>query len=147
MKVGVAAVVAVILMMWLSAIAQATNFCVSFGTAHIVASGLTIPVKGTCFAFNGFYANKAGFLLAGDICKSSDGTTVLFNTFTQFQGKPDSLVGTWSTSNGMGSGNECNSSCVAFSVAVTKCPAKVTVPAERTGFEAEAPANFLTEMP
>ena len=129
MKIGAVAIVATIFAVVLAGIARASNFCVSFGGAHIVASGLTIPVKGTCLAFNGFYANKAGFLLAGDICKSSDGTTVLFNTFTQFQGKPDSLVGTWSTSTGTGSGNECNSTCSAFTVTVTKCPTKVTLPA------------------
>src|ERR1019366_1636431 len=116
----------------------------SFGGAHVVASGLTIPIKGTCTSFNGFYANQANFLLAGDICKSSDGSTVLFNTFTQFNGKPDSLVGKWSTSTGTGSGNECNSTCTAFTVTVTKCPDNVPIPHDLPGFESETSSPFLT---
>jgi hypothetical protein len=148
MKTKTASLACTIVALAIAASAHAANLCVSFGGAHIVASGATVPVKGTCASFNGFYANKAGFLLAGDICKSSDGTTVRFNTFTQFQGKPDSLVGSWSTSNGSGSGNECTSTgCNAFAVTVTKCPTKVVVPADVPGFEVETSSTFLTEEP
>jgi len=132
-------------MFLLTSTAHANNFCVSFGGARIVASGLTIPVKGTCASFNGFYANKAGLLLAGDICRSSDGTTVLFNTFTQAGGLPDTLAGKWGASSGAGSGNECSSaSCSPFAVTVTKCPSNVTVPANVSDFESEAPSPFPT---
>ena len=131
--------------------ARASNFCLSFGAAKVVASGLTIPAKGTCAAFNGYYLKKPGFLLAGDVCKSSDGTTVLFNTFTQFNGLPDSLVGSWSTSSGTGSGNECTSAnCLAFGVAVTKCPNSVPVPAVRAdllNFESRSASTFSTQEP
>ena len=85
--------------------ARAANVCLTLGAAQIVASGLTIPAKGACTSFNGFFRGKdnAGKLLAGDICKSSDGTSVMFNTFTQQNFQPDSLVGSWSTSTLAGS--------------------------------------------
>jgi hypothetical protein len=147
MKIRSTTVAAATLMLFLASAAYATSVCLFFGTAHIVASGLTIPVKGTCASFNGYYANQAGFLLAGDICKSSDGTTVLFNTFTQFSGKPDSLVGKWATSTGSGSGTECNSACTAFPVTVTKCASNVPVPTDLPGFESDVSSTFLTQEP
>jgi len=125
--------------------ARATNFSVSFGGAQIVASGLILPVKGACSAFNGFFANKPGLLLAGDVCRSSSGTTFLFNTFTQFNALTDTLAGTWAASSGAGSGNECSSArCLAFNVAVIKCPINVKVPADLSGSEAEVSSPGLT---
>ena len=110
-------------------VVHAANFCVSFGGAQVVATGLTLPARGVCVAFNGFTANKAGILLAGDVCRSSNGTIFLFNTFTQSQNVPDSLAGSWAASNGTGSGNECsNAGCTSFAVKVTKCGA-FTIPA------------------
>lgn len=143
-----AAVAAVFLAFFLTSTAHASNFCLSFGSARVVASGLTIPVKGTCTTFNGFYANRPGLLLAGDVCRSSNGTTFLFNTFTQFNKLPDTLAGTWAASNGAGSGNECSSAgCNSFAVAVTKCPLGVPIPADLPGFESETPSSFLTQEP
>jgi hypothetical protein len=135
----------VALTLLLASSAHATNFCVSFGGAQIVASGLILPAKGACSAFNGFFANKAGLLLAGDVCRSSNGTTFLFNTFTQFNALPDTLAGTWAASSGAGSGNECSSArCLSFNVAVTKCPNNVKVPADLSGSEAEVFSPALT---
>ena len=122
--------------------ANAANFCLAFGTARVAASGLTLPVKGACAAFNGFYLGRSGFLLAGEVCRSSDGSTYLFNTFTQFMGRPDSLVGTWAASSGNGSGTECSTApCVTFAVAVIKCPNNVNVPSALLNFESEIPSE------
>jgi hypothetical protein len=108
------------------------NFCANFGSAQIVASGLSIPGKGTCKAFNGFISNEPGLLLAGDVCKSSDGTTILFNTFTQL-GTTYTLAGTWAASSGIGSGNQCSpSACVPFDVTVAKCPKTIVLPTVTT---------------
>ena len=138
-------VAAVALTLFLASSAHAANFCVSFGGAQVIASGLILPVKGTCSAFNGFYANKPGLLLAGDVCRSSNGTTFLFNTFTQFNGLPDSLAGTWVASSGAGSGKECTSAtCLSFNVAVIKCPNNVTVPADLMDIESETSSPDLT---
>ncbi len=132
---------------------HAANFCLTLGSAQVVASGLTIPVKGTCASFNGFYRgpSNAGLLLAGDICKSSDGSTVIFNTFTQHNGQPDSLVGAWLTAKGTGSGNECTAGakCLAFAVTVTKCPANPPIPAVRAELplQEQSSATFTTEEP
>jgi hypothetical protein len=117
----------------LTSAAVGGNLCVNFGGAAVVASGLSIPGKGNCKAFNGFIPSE-GFLLAGDICKSSDGTTVLFNTFTQVTGGADTLAGSWATSTGQGTGNECppGSACSPFPVSVTKCPKSVVLPAAAT---------------
>lgn len=132
-------------MLLLASTALAANFCVSFGGAQIIASGLTLPAKGTCTAFNGFYANKAGSLLAGDVCRSSNGSTFLFNTFTQFSGSPDSIAGTWNASTGKGSGKECfGPPCAAFNVTVTKCPANITVPADLSGFDTKDTESSVT---
>jgi hypothetical protein len=126
------------LMLFLAPAAHAANFCASFGAAQVVASGLTLPAKGTCAAFNGFYRNFAGVLLAGDVCRSSSGTTYLFNLFTQHNGVADSLAGTWNASTGTGSGNECFATpCLSFSVKVTKCPATVTIPASISDLQSE----------
>jgi hypothetical protein len=138
-----------------ASLAHATNFCVSFGGARVVASGLVVPLRGTCTSFNGFYANQANVLLAGDICRSSDNTTVLFNTFTQFNGKPDSLVGKWSAATGTGFGNECNSVCTAFTVTVTKCAKVIPIPQDLSDLQSEqqpdqgdaAPQFLTTEEP
>jgi|HubBroStandDraft_6_1064221.scaffolds.fasta_scaffold1213190_1 hypothetical protein len=135
------------LMLFLATAAHAANFCASFGAAQVVASDLTLPAKGTCAAFNGFYRNptNAGLLLAGDVCRSSNGTTYLFNLFTQHAGLTDSLAGSWSTSNGKGSGQECFATpCLAFSVTVTKCPATVTIPASVSDLQAGTAAPSLT---
>lgn len=138
-----------LLVLMLSSAAYAANFCVSFGGAQVVASGLILPAKGTCAAFNGFVANEPGLLIAGDICRSSDATTFLFNTFTQFNGVPDTFAGTWSVSTGTGSGHECSSGpCLSFAVAVTKCPAGVKVPKDIAGFDSDsAPAALTTGSP
>jgi hypothetical protein len=129
MKHGIAIGSAIALLLQLSSIANASNFCASFGMAKVVASGLTLPPKDTCVAFNGFIANQPGVLLAGDVCRSSNGATFLFNTFTQSQNLPDSLAGTWSASTGSGLGKECsNNGCTSFAVTVTKCGA-ISVPA------------------
>jgi hypothetical protein len=129
MKRGIIIGSAFAVFLCLSSIADAANFCATFGGAQVVATGLTLPAKGTCVAFNGFTANKAGVLLAGDVCRSSNGTTFLFNTFTQSQNVPDSLAGSWAASDGTGTGNECsNTGCTSFAVKVTKCGA-ITVPA------------------
>jgi len=109
----------------------AANFCASFGPAQAEAIGLTLPGKGSCAAFNGFFRNRPGLLLAGDVCRSSNGTTFLFNLFTQTAGLTDSLAGTWAAVTGKGSGMECfNTPCLSFTVTVTKCPATVTIPAD-----------------
>ncbi len=140
MKMKMATLVAVSLTLLLRSSAYASNFCVSFGGAQVVVSGLVLPAKGTCAAFNGFVANKPGLLMSGDVCRSSDATTFLFNTFTQFNGLPDSFAGTWSASSGTGSGEECSSSpCIPFAVAVTKCPASVKIPNDVVGFESASP--------
>jgi hypothetical protein len=145
MKMKMAMLAGVSLALLLRSTAYATNFCVSFGGAQVVASGLVLPAKGNCAAFNGFIANKPGLLMSGDVCRSSDATTLLFNTFTQFNGLPDSFAGTWSASNGTGSGEECSSGpCISFAVAVTKCPANVKIPNDVVGFEAEDSAPALT---
>ncbi len=90
-----------------------------------------MPAKGSCAAFNGFFRNRTGLLLAGDVCRSSNGTTFLFNLFTQTAGLTDSLAGTWAAATGKGSGMECfNTPCLSFAVTVTKCPATVTIPAD-----------------
>jgi hypothetical protein len=127
--------------------ADATNFCASFGIGDVVASGLSIPGKGTCKAFNGFIVNEAGVLLAGDICTSSDGSTVLFNLFTQFDSEPDSIAGTFSSSTNTGTGNECvaanTSGCGSFDVTVTKCPKTVTLPDVTS--RPESQSGFLTQ--
>ena len=130
---------------WVSA-AHAANFCVSFGGGHAVASGFVVPTKGTCSAFNGYYMNRPGFLLAGDLCRSSDGTTFLFNLFTQLNSMPDSIAGTWVAANGTGSGKECTSAnCFPFDVKVTKCPTNAPIPKPAPGFHSESSSSFLTE--
>jgi hypothetical protein len=145
MKTPIATLAAVALMLALSSSAHAANFCVSFGSAHIVASGLVLPAKGTCTSFNGFYTNKNGLLLAGEVCKSSNGTTFLFNTFTQFNSQlPDSLVGKWTAASGKGTGTECTSAaCNSFTVTVTKC-SNVTISGDLSGFDAPGTQPFLT---
>jgi len=147
-----AAVVALIVT--LGSDVHAANFCASFGSvnpAQAEAVGLTLPAKGSCAAFNGFYRNRAGILLAGDVCRSSNGTTFLFNLFTQTSnGLTDTLTGTWSAATGRGLGRECFSTpCLSFSVAVTKCPANVTipVPADISGFQAETSSPMTTDEP
>jgi hypothetical protein len=134
----IAAAVAAVILSTASA-AYAANFCALFGGAQVVGSGLILPASGTCAAFNGFYSSGTG-LLAGDVCRSSNGTTFLFNLFTQYKGVPDSLAGTWVASSGKGSGLECfTSPCLSFNVTVKKCPATVTIPANLSRFELEAP--------
>ncbi len=124
--------------------AHAANFCALFGSAQVVASGLTLPASGSCAAFNGFYSGSAR-LLAGDVCRSSNGTTFLFNLFTQYMGTTDSLAGTWVASSGKGSGQECfTSPCLSFNVTVKKCPATLTIPANLSSFESEAPPPSQT---
>jgi hypothetical protein len=126
--------------------AHAANFCVSFGGGHAVANGFITPAKGSCSSFNGYYTNRAGFLLAGDLCRSSDGTTFLFNLFTQLNSMPDSIVGTWLAANGTGSGNECTSAnCFPFAVKVTKCPTSVPIPKVAPGLHSESSSSFLSE--
>jgi hypothetical protein len=133
----IAAAMAAVILSIASAV-HAANFCASFGGAQVAATGLTLPASGNCAAFNGFYRNNKGLLLAGDVCRSSNGTTFLFNLFTQSNGLPDSLAGTWVASSGKGSGQECFSSpCLSFNVTVTKCPATVTIPANLSSFESE----------
>jgi len=141
---------AIALTLVLASAAEAANFCVSLGGGHAVASDFIVPTKGICTAFNGFYSNLPGVLLAGDLCRSSDGTTFLFNLFTQVNGMPDSIVGTWSSTNGKGSGKECTSAsanCLTFDVAVTRCPGNVPIPHNAPGFEAESSSSFLTQEP
>jgi len=146
MKTRTAPIAAVALVLLLTSTAHAKNFCVTFGGADVAASGLTIPANGACTAFNGFISNEPGVLLAGDLCKSSDGTTVLFNTFSEFGTQTDSLAGTWATASGSGSGNECfGGSCSTFTVTVIKCPKSVPVPDVLSGPESEAPSSFLTQ--
>lgn len=136
---------AIALTLLLASKAQAANVCFLFGTSKVAASGLVLPAKGTCASFNGFFPNQAGTLLAGDVCRSSNGSTFLFNLFTRFKGLPDSLVGSWLASSGSGSGTECTSaSCQTFGVAVIKCPNSVPIPSSAPGFEAESSAAFLT---
>ncbi len=138
-------IVAAVLTFLVASTSRAANFCLSFGAAHAVASGFVVPTKGTCTSFNGFYSNRAGVLLAGEVCRSSDGTTFLFNLFTQHNSMPDSIAGTWSSSNGQGSGNECTSAnCFPFGVAVTKCT-NVTIPHNAPGAETESSAGFLSQ--
>ena len=145
MKTKTATLTAMLLTLILSPAAYAANFCVSFGGAQVVASGLILPAKGSCAAFNGFIANKPGLLIAGDVCRSSDATTFLFNTFTQFNGLPDSFAGTWAASTGAGSGQECSSGpCISFVVAVTKCPTGVKVPNDVVGSELADPSSAVT---
>ena len=145
MKMKMATLAAVLLTLLLRSTAYATNFCVSFGNAQVVASGLILPAKGTCAAFNGFFPKKPGLLIAGDVCRSSDATTLLFNLFSQFNGLPDSFAGTWSASTGTGSGQECSSGpCTSFAVAVTKCPAIEPIPKDVVGFESEDSASGIT---
>lgn len=129
----------------LSSIAHAANFCAAFGGANIVASGLVLPAKGTCTSFNGFYTKPSGLLLAGEVCRSSNGTTFLFNTFTQFNSQlPDSLVGKWSASSGQGKGIECTSAvCNPFTVTVRTCK-DVTIPSDLSGLESAVSTPFLT---
>jgi hypothetical protein len=145
MKTKIATLTAMLLTLMLSSAAYAANFCVSFGGAQVVASGLILPAKGTCGAFNGFVANEPGLLIAGDVCRSSDATTFLFNTFTQFNGAPDTFAGTWSASTGTGSGQECSSGpCISFAVAVTKCSAGVKIPKDIVGFDSESSPGAVT---
>ena len=133
--------------------ARAANVCLTLGAAQIVVSGLTIPAKGACTSFNGFFRGKenAGKLLAGDICKSSDGTSVMFNTFTQQNFQPDSLVGSWSTSTLAGSGRECTAgaSCLPFTVKLTKCPANPPIfpLAAELPVQEQSSSRFMTEEP
>lgn len=146
MKKTTNALAALAIVLLAGSAAHATNFCATFGIADVVASGLSIPGKGTCKAFNGFISNE-GLLLAGDICTSSDGTTVLFNVFTQVGAEPDSIAGTFGPSTGTGTGNECvgaNSGCDSFSVTVTKCPKKVTLPAV-TSSQPQSQSDFVTQ--
>ena len=145
MKMKIAGLTVMLLTLTLSSAAYAANFCVSFGGAQVVVSGLILPAKGTCAAFNGFVANKPGLLIAGDVCRSSDATTFLFNTFTQFNGLPDTFAGTWSAATGTGSGQECSSGpCISFVVAVTKCAASVKIPKDIVGFDSEIPPGAVT---
>ncbi len=153
MKICRAGLAAILVLVAASA-AHAANVCLTLGQAQVVASGLTIPAKGACASFNGFYRgqNNGGLLLAGDICKSSDGTTVFFNTFTQHGNQPDSLAGAWVTAKGTGSGKEClagSTNCSAFTVTVTKCPANPVIPALRAElpFQEQSSATFTTEEP
>jgi hypothetical protein len=140
------AVLAVVLTLAFVPAGHATNFCVSLGGGHAVASGFITPAKGTCSPFNGYYTNRAGFLLAGDLCRSSDGTTFLFNLFTQLNSMPDSIAGTWLAATGAGSGKECTSAnCFPFDVKVTKCPNSVPIPKAASGFHSESSASFLSE--
>jgi hypothetical protein len=147
MRITATAMAAVILS--IGSAAHAANFCASFGAAQVAATGLTLPASGNCAAFNGFYRNNKGLLLAGDVCRSSNGTTFLFNLFTQSNGLPDSLAGTWVASSGKGSGQECFASpCLSFSVTVTKCPATLTIPANLSSFESEtSPLSQTTGDP
>ncbi len=140
------AVSAIALTFLLTSKALASNVCFLFGTSTVAASGLILPTKGTCTSFNGFFPNQPGTLLAGDVCRSSNGSTFLFNLFTRFNSLPDSLVGSWLASSGSGSGTECTSArCLTFAVTVIKCPNNVTIPHNAPGAEAESSAAFLSE--
>lgn len=150
MKLRLATLVA-ILALGAGSSAHAANVCLSLGAAQVVASGLTIPAKGTCAAFNGFFRgkDKAGMLLAGDICKSTDGSTVMFNTFTQQNSQPDSLIGSWSTSTLSGTGRECvaGATCLSFPVKLTKCPASLPIFAPSVALESQTSSRLTTEEP
>jgi len=137
---------ALALTLLLASKAQASNVCFFFGTSTVAASGLILPAKGTCTSFNGFFPNQAGTLLAGEVCRSSNGSTFLFNLFTRFNSLPDSLVGSWLASSGSGSGTECTSAnCLTFGVAVIKCPNNVPIPASAPGRAADPSSAFITE--
>ena len=153
MKPRLASLIAVLALV-VAPSAHAANVCLTLGAAQVVASGLTVPAKGTCTSFNGFFRgqDRVGMLLAGDICKSSDGTSVMFNTFTQRNGQPDSLIGSWSPSTLTGSGRECiagAASCFAFNVTLTKCPANVRIlPAlAASGFQEQSLVTPTNEEP
>lgn len=127
------AISAIVLTLLGASAAHAKNYCATWGSAHVDAVGLLPLKKGTCKSFNGFLEN-APLLLAGDACASSDGTTILFNTFAQLGvNGADSIAGSFSASTGSGSGNECfGGSCFAFTVTMVTCPKPLPVPAVAT---------------
>jgi hypothetical protein len=143
MKTKIALIASLFLMLSLTANANAKNLCASFGTADVVGVNFTVPAKGTCKTINGLILSL-DLLLVGNVCRTSDNTTVRFNTFTQFIAA-DSLTGSWNASTGLGTGTECTiNSCSTFAVTVTTCPSHVTIPTAVSGPEAPASA-FVTQ--
>lgn len=107
--------------------ASAKQLCLSVNAEQYLLSG-KIPKKNACSSIilvntNGTFT---GFVASGGMCLSSDGTTVLFTTSDGFFGYPETLQGSWVTSTGDGSVNDCivpdtGTICFSDTVTVASC--------------------------
>lgn len=139
------AILAVVLTLLMTSATHAKNYCAHWGAAEVEAVGLFPLKKGTCKSFNGFMTSDSRLLLAGTACAISDGTTILFTTFSQAGPKgTESLAGSFDRSTGIGSGNECvEGICGSFSIRNVTCHNSLTVPADPAALPS-APSGFLT---
>lgn len=116
--------------------AWAGNLCITIGLSSYVGIGAAIPGKGACKQFSIIGPNLPGYLAMADLCKSSDGTTLLFTAADGFFAGPETIQGTLAVSSLTGSGEDCEAPvgsgtfCDPITLALAKCsPAKQPIPA------------------
>jgi len=119
--------------------ASAGNICFTIGSNAYVGIGGSIPGKGACKQFSLIGPNSPGYLAIAALCKSSDGTTLLFTAADGFFAGPETIQATLAVSSLTGSGQDCEAPagssnfCDAITVSLAKCsPAKQPIPAAAT---------------
>ncbi len=131
--------------------ASAGNLCMTLGSNDYVGIGGSIPGKGACKQFSIISPTVSGFLGTGSVCKSSDGTTLLFFMTDGVFSGPETLQATLSATSLAGTGQDCEAPaglatfCGAFSMTFQKCiPAKQPIPAI-SGSSLSGTAKLATE--
>lgn len=116
--------------------AWAGNLCFTIGSRSYVGIGAAIPGKGACKQFSLIGPSTPGYLAMADLCKSSDGTTLLFTAADGFFSGPETIQGTFDVSSLTGSAQDCEAPagsatfCDAITLSLAKCsPAKQPIPA------------------